>query len=79
MKTVGVYQAKTQLTKLLAEVEAGARITITRHGHPVAELGPPRAPQRRSPDAAVAAIIKRRERLSLDGVTIRELIEDGRR
>ena len=40
MKQVGVYEAKTQLPKLLEEVERGETITITRHGKPVALLVP---------------------------------------
>lgn len=35
MKTVGVYEAKTQLPRLLERVARGQRITITRHGVPV--------------------------------------------
>ncbi|MEO8541477.1 MAG: type II toxin-antitoxin system prevent-host-death family antitoxin, partial [bacterium] len=38
MKTVGVYEAKTHLTKLLDEVERGECVTITRHGKPIATL-----------------------------------------
>ena len=39
MKTsVSLYEAKTQLSTLLRDVEAGAVVTITRHGKPVAEL-----------------------------------------
>ncbi|MCE9611712.1 MAG: type II toxin-antitoxin system prevent-host-death family antitoxin [Chthoniobacter sp.] len=36
--SVSLYEAKTQLSTLLREVEGGAVITITRHGKPVAEL-----------------------------------------
>lgn len=35
-----VHQAKTHLSRLLAEVEAGGSITITRRGKPVATLEP---------------------------------------
>ena len=35
---VSLYEAKTQLSTLLREVESGAVITITRHGKAVAEL-----------------------------------------
>ncbi len=38
---VSLYEAKTQLSTLLREVEGGAVITITRHGKPVAELRQP--------------------------------------
>ena len=39
--SVSLYEAKTQLSTLLREVESGAVITITRHGKPVAELRKP--------------------------------------
>lgn len=37
---VSVYEAKTHLSRLLADVENGAEVTITRHGRPVARLVP---------------------------------------
>lgn len=39
-KQVNVYEAKTQLSKLLEQVEAGDEIVIARHGKPVARLVP---------------------------------------
>lgn len=49
---VNVYEAKTQLSKLLARVEAGEEITLSRHGKPVALLVPVPKPQaRRVPPA----------------------------
>ncbi|GAB5520934.1 MAG: hypothetical protein RhofKO_31850 [Rhodothermales bacterium] len=36
--TVGVHEAKTKLSDLLRQVEAGATVVITRRGEPVAEL-----------------------------------------
>lgn len=39
-RTVNVYEAKTQLSKLLAEVEAGAEVIVARNGVPVAKLTP---------------------------------------
>ena len=38
MKVATVYEAKTHLSALLAEVEGGAEVLITRHGRPVARL-----------------------------------------
>lgn len=38
MTSVGVHEAKTRLSELLHEVEAGGEVTITRHGRPVATL-----------------------------------------
>lgn len=37
---VNVYEAKTQLSKLLERVEAGDEIVIARNGRPVAKLVP---------------------------------------
>ena len=46
MKTVNIHEAKTQLSRLIAEVEAGEDIVLARGGKPVARLtrigaGPP--------------------------------------
>lgn len=38
--TVGAFEAKTHLSELLARVEAGERVTITKHGRPIARLVP---------------------------------------
>lgn len=38
MPTVNVHQAKTQLSRLLAQVEAGEDVVIARRGEPVARL-----------------------------------------
>jgi prevent-host-death family protein len=40
MRQVNVHEAKTQLSSLLEEVEAGARVVIARAGQPVAILVP---------------------------------------
>ncbi|MCB0911979.1 MAG: type II toxin-antitoxin system prevent-host-death family antitoxin [Propionibacteriaceae bacterium] len=40
MTTVNVYEAKTQLSKLLELVERGESVTIARAGKPVADLVP---------------------------------------
>ena len=38
MPTVNVHQAKTQLSRLLAQAEAGQEVIIARNGEPVARL-----------------------------------------
>jgi antitoxin (DNA-binding transcriptional repressor) of toxin-antitoxin stability system len=38
MRTVPMHLAKTKLTELVAAVERGERVLITRHGKPAAEL-----------------------------------------
>jgi len=40
MKTVNVHEAKTHLSRLLEEVEAGQEVIIARGGRPVARLSP---------------------------------------
>ncbi|MBH0200740.1 MAG: type II toxin-antitoxin system Phd/YefM family antitoxin [Nitrospira sp.] len=39
-KTVNIHESKTHLSKLLAAVAKGQRITICKDGTPVAQLGP---------------------------------------
>ncbi|MBI5948359.1 MAG: type II toxin-antitoxin system prevent-host-death family antitoxin [Chloroflexi bacterium] len=78
MREVGVYDAKTQLPRLLEEVERGETVTITRHGKPVARLVPIGAP-RRTANEAIEALLAFREEHTLDGLSPRELIEEGRR
>jgi prevent-host-death family protein len=46
-KSVGVHEAKTNLSKLLERVSAGEEIAITRRGEEVARLVPPRRGQPR--------------------------------
>lgn len=80
MRTVGAYEAKTHLPRLLDEVAAGETIIITKRGVPVARLVPTEEPR---PDvgAVIDAIREFREKanITLGGATIRELIEEGRR
>ncbi|GAB4329121.1 MAG: type II toxin-antitoxin system prevent-host-death family antitoxin [Dehalococcoidia bacterium] len=78
VKSVGVYEAKTHLARLLDEVEQGETIIVTRHGKPVARLVPMDS-SRRAVEETIAAIREFRKGKRLDGVTTRELIEEGRR
>ncbi len=47
MATVPQRELRNNTAALLRRVEAGERLTITVHGHPVAELGPMADPPRR--------------------------------
>jgi prevent-host-death family protein len=79
-KTVGAYEAKTHFSELLDRAAAGEEITITKHGHPVARLIPMQPGK--SVESRRAAIEKWKQRskgLSLGGLKIRDLIEEGRR
>ena len=79
MDSVGAYEAKTHLPKLLARVIKGEKITITKHGVPLAVLQPPPSSRKESPRQVIAAMRKFRDRHTLDGLSIREMIEEGRR
>lgn len=50
MQVVNVHQAKTELSKLLARVEAGEDVVIARRGQPLARLIPCKAPVERQAD-----------------------------
>ena len=79
MIEIGSYDAKTRLSELLEKVREGETFTITRHGRPVAEL----RPVGRRAAAEREALVERMKRFqaghSLDGASVRELIEEGRR
>lgn len=76
---VGSYEAKTHLPRLLERVAQGERITITRHGVPIAELVPVETVRKIDPADAVAAIRSFRRGKTLAGDSLKELIEEGRR
>jgi prevent-host-death family protein len=57
MKHVGMFEAKTNLSALVAEVEKGGSVVITRHGKPVAKL------VRAEPELSKEEIAKRTEAL----------------
>lgn len=81
MREIGSFEAKNKLAALLDAVEHGEEITITRRGKPVAKLVSPHvAPDRKRALAAVRRIKALRRGVTLgDGVTLKELIDEGRR
>jgi prevent-host-death family protein len=79
-KSIGAYEAKTHFSELLARVESGEEVTITKHGTPVAVLVPVK--KRYTHDdrrAAIDQLVKLRNGLSLRGLKVRDLINEGRR
>ncbi len=80
METIGSFEAKTHLPQLLERVTQGEEFTITKHGKPVARLVSPAAIKPK-PDvrAAVEAMKEFRKGQTLGGLSIREMIEEGRR
>ena len=79
METVGAYEAKTHLPKLLERVLKGERITITKHGVPVAVLQPPDTTKKVDTKSVILEMREFRDKHSLGGISIRDMIEEGRR
>ena len=81
MRSVGAYEAKTHLPRLLDEVAAGGSIAITKRGVPVAVLVPPEQASRPAPKEAVEALLRWQEthRPTLNGLALRAMVEEGRR
>ena len=79
MKTVGTFEAKTHLNELLQKVSKGETIRITRRGIPVAKLVPADEGERKKLKEVVREIREIRKGATLGGLTIRELINEGRR
>lgn len=79
METVGAYEAKTHLPKLLERVLNGERITITKHGIPVAVLQPLDPAKKVDTKSVIVEIKKFRDKHRLGGTSIRDMIEEGRR
>jgi prevent-host-death family protein len=80
MRTIGAYELKTHLSELLRDVADGETVIVTRHGVPIARI----VPMGHDREDAAAAIeewrrYRREHNITLGkGVTIRELIEEGR-
>lgn len=73
-------EAKAHWSELLTRVDQGEQITITRHGLPIARLVPVKT--KTTPDERRASIERWLEAsgsFTLGGISIRELINEGRR
>ncbi len=80
MHTVGVFEAKNQLTALLDEVEGGGEVVITRRGKPVARLVPAEAGFNRDKARRAAEGLRLASKgQRLGGLSLKELVEEGRR
>ena len=83
MKAVAVFEAKNRFSELIAAVEQGEEITITRHGAPVARLVAIQTPSA-TPDELRLRVANSLQRLQSIGQgtsmggTLREAIESGR-
>jgi prevent-host-death family protein len=78
-KTVGAYEAKTHLPALLAQVEKGMEIVITRREKPIARLVPMETPKLTMKEWVAGARAFRAKHRLPKGETVKDLIEAGRR
>ena len=81
MQEIGVYEAKTHLPALLDRVSKGEKITITKHGTPLAMLVPvEKSEPKMSVQEAIDGIraLRRRLNLKLSAKEIRKMINHGR-
>ena len=80
MALVGAFEAKTHLSDLLDRVSRGEKITITRHGVPAAMLVPvDEVKARLTHKEIVEGMRKLRKRVKPGKLTVREMVEEGRR
>jgi len=79
MHEIGAFEAKNKLSMLLDRVAGGEEVLITRRGKAVARLVPAepgfdRAKARRAADG----ILEMRRGLTLAGLKIKDLVNEGR-
>ena len=80
MAFVGAFEAKTHLAELLDRVSRGEKITITRHGIPAAMLVPvEEIKTRMTHKEIVEGMRKLRKRIKPDKMSVRQMVEEGRR
>ncbi len=81
MKSVGTYEAKTHLPRLLSRVEKGESITITKRGKPIAKLVPADAAEQKDVQQVIEEMLNYRDQhgpVLGDDLTIRKMIEEER-
>ncbi|MBN2495004.1 MAG: type II toxin-antitoxin system prevent-host-death family antitoxin [Deltaproteobacteria bacterium] len=79
MESIGAYEAKTHLPRLLARVAKGERIVITKHGVPIAVLQPLDREHRTDLAEIIAELKTLRHKHRLIDLSVKELIDEGRR
>ena len=81
MTTMSFYEARTHFSALLDQVAHGKTVLITRRGKPAALLTPPPKEAKNDVKQVVKEMLAYRDRHgpSLGDITVREVIEEGRR
>ena len=79
MESIGAFEAKTHLAKLLDRVARGESVTITRYGKPVALLVPPETDRNRAREAVARISERRRHIRGLRLVDLLKSVHEGHR
>jgi prevent-host-death family protein len=79
MIRVGTHEAKTHLSELLGRVAEGEEVLITRYDAPVARIVPVGGKQKRRVGEVIQDIREFRKGKKLGDLSLREMIEEGRK
>ena len=79
MRKVGLFEAKQKFSELAERAERGERIGITKRGKLIAEIGPVRQEQVDLKRAFAEMDKIRKRSKKVPGVTVKSLIEEGRK
>jgi len=79
MKTIGMFEGKTRFSALIVAARNGETIIVTKSGMPVAQICPLPPADDSTSDAERAMEELLAEPSTLGGLTVRELIDEGRR
>ena len=78
MESVGLFEAKTHLSELIARAERGEETIITRHNKPVAKIVPIGRARRPGAQQDALEALSAFDPLVVSGATLDELIRAGR-
>lgn len=78
-KDISAFDAKTHLSRLLRETEAGSSYVICRRGKPVAYLTPADRREKTSDFKDLASRFRKVRRGLRGALKVRSLVEEGRR
>ncbi len=80
MNSIGLQEAKSRLSELVVKASKGERFTITKRGVPIAQIVPMQTINYQEERAkAVHEIRRLRKDVTLGDLTIKELVEEGRK
>ena len=79
MREVGAFEAKNKLSALLDWVAKGEEVVITRRGKAVARLVPAESGfDRAKAQRAMEGLLEARRGVRLDGLQVKDLVDEGR-